>query len=147
MWIMTKYGILMPSEIPMAHRHPAHPEWDLQVRARERGALTQLKRDARRYGYVVGPIIATPQMDYEFRVYVQRGVFAELMMMEILNIRGAKFKPTTEHVGGGGPDLHHLYNAIWYIVARHYGSIPDPIERPAPRKKAKGFPWERGKRK
>ncbi len=121
MWIMTNYGVLMPADLPAQYRPRKHPEWDMQVRTRDRRALVEMRK---RINAETSKIIATPEMDYEFRVYTNRHSFAAFMYDEVAAIDYTKFKPTTERRGGGGRKLHDLYDFIWYVVAKHYGSLP-----------------------
>lgn len=123
MWIMTSYGILMPAAVPEDVRKTLTFPWDMQVRARDRKALAKLrKRINGSHAYVMGcsEIFATPEMDYDFRVYVQAADFADVISEDIRAIDYTKFKPTTLRKGGGGVNLHDLYNRIWFAVYDHY---------------------------
>lgn len=124
MWIMTSYGILMPASLPEAHRINKHPEWDMQVRSRDRVTLVKARRKLIEMGLTVSKIRDTRDMDYEWRFYTARESLAQLMTWEIMEIDYTKFKPTTERRGGGGRRLHDLYDYVWYVVAKHYGSLP-----------------------
>ena len=117
MWIMTSYGILMPATIPADVRAALASDWDMQVRSRDRKTLVKLRRAM---GGDTSRVVATPDMDYEFRLYVHASDFAVTMGEEIMAIDYEKFKPTTLRKGMGGERLHHLYNRIWGVVATHY---------------------------
>lgn len=119
MWIMTRHGILMPSLIPPAERRRLHdeifsgdetinPNWDLQIRTRDRAPLVAL---AKIMGGDLGPIIATPQMDYEYRAYCTKRDFADAMQWMIKDINYEKFKPAART-----KFLHDLYVRIWEVV-------------------------------
>lgn len=122
MWIMTSYGVLMPAHLPQEFRPLKHPEWDLQVRARDRDALIKLRTKMLEFGANVGRIRDTRTFDYEWRMYCDKASFANVMALEIMAIDYRKFKPTTERPGMGGDDLHNLYDHIWYVMAQHYES-------------------------
>jgi len=117
MWIMTPFGILMPSAIPASVR----TIYDLQVRARDRAAL---KKFAKRYllDAEYSPIEYMPHTDYEYRFHCMKDDFAFAMSAMAREIDYVKFKPTTSRPGMGGDDLHDLYNTLWYTIARHYDS-------------------------
>jgi hypothetical protein len=140
MWIMTPFGILMPAALPEKIREEftrewnATPDleylivaWDLQVRTRDKRALTYLRKRYMRG--TLGPTIATPEMDYDFRAYCSAVDFASAVSLMILEIDYEKFKPETERFKWGR-DLHGLYNKIWGVVFTHYDrSTPKPPER------------------
>ncbi len=132
MWIMTSYGIIMPAAIP-ANVRPFYPydgwddDWDFQIRARDRKALTKVRKRLIADGAEPSKNVPTPTRDYEYRMYVNRWTFAAFMQEEIVAIDYTKFKPTTERRGGGGAKLHNLYTRIWFAVAEAYDS---PILRP-----------------
>ena len=143
MWIMTSFGILMPAALPahVLNSEGRDPDgYDLQIRARERDHLRKLRRRMTKLGAITGPIISTPENDYEFRFHCDRDDFATVMSEEILAINYDKFKPTTLLKGMGGANLHHLYNRIWGVVADHYESAI--LGRYAKRTKpARRRPW------
>lgn len=125
MWIFTSAGILMPADLPEAFRLSEHTHLDMQVRARDRDVLEKLVVDlkAQNEGWdVVGPIMDTGHMDYEWRVYVDRDAFGVWVSRQVINIDYTKFKPTTMRPGGGGQLLHHVYVAVWHAIASLYGS-------------------------
>lgn len=128
MWIMTKYGILMPAALPVEHRPRGLRACDLQVRSRDRDTLARVRREMRRRGLVTSAVRATPTMDYEYRVYCRREDFAEWVRGQVREIDFLKFKPAAERVGGR--DLYDLYAEIWYVIARHYDSA---VVRPSGR--------------
>jgi ferredoxin-NADP reductase len=116
MWIMTPYGILMPARRP-AETIANDDVKTMQVRARDRRALVELvKRMSTRIDEnSISEIIATPDMDYNYRIYCEPEAFAQLMKFEIEEIDYEKFKPETLY-----DDLHTLYNFIWSVVFTHY---------------------------
>lgn len=121
MWIMTNQGILMPAALPAQHCPPSYT-WDMQVRSRDPRVLRKVAKRMRDWGMEVGPVVRTPAMDYEARFYCHADDFAEYMRVEVSEIDYVKFKPTTARKGGGGEELHHLYNMLWYHIARFYDS-------------------------
>jgi hypothetical protein len=118
MWVMTSFGILMPSAIP-ASVSVKDPSWTLQVRARDRQTLTTALEWMNTYELGHSKIIATPDLDYEYRFYCSHGSFAELMDVLVGQIDYEKFKPTTELMPQTR-HLHDLYNEIWGVVFTHY---------------------------
>jgi hypothetical protein len=121
MWIMTNFGIIMPTALPKTSQ--AHRDgWELQVRARDRVALQKFR--ARHMSmFTTSGIEPTPEMDYEYRFYCSRDDFAAALDAMVADIDYEKFKPTVMRKGNGGRGLQNLYNSIWYVVARHYDSV------------------------
>ena len=118
MWIMTPFGILMPSAIPA---DIDAGEFDLQVRARDRAALKKLiKRYMDRAP--VSAVLYMPNTDYEYRFHCRKIDFEAAVSEMVREIDYVKFKPQTNRPGNGGDDLHHLYNTLWYMIAKHYDS-------------------------
>ena len=103
MWIMTRYGFISV----VAHDAPGY---DLQVRARDRQTLEQI-RD--RY-QPEAQILALPGRDYQFRFYTSRDVFADVLAAMGREITYPNFKNT---VRGG---LHDLCNELWWVIFNHY---------------------------
>lgn len=137
MWIMTGQGVYMPATIPMTVRRELDLplDWDLQVRARDRKALTKVRKQMIARNCEVSAIVNTRHMDYEYRFYCSSDDYGALIAAQIREIDYDKFKPTTERKGGGGPRLHSLYNRLWGVIASHYDSpvlgqyAPKPIRR------------------
>ena len=131
MWIMTNFGILMPAALPNELRARFYEEWDrsvdetdlrpwdLQVRSRDRATLRKLRKRMQRFT-VTSEVVATPELDYEYRLYCMRNDFAFWVRSAVLEIDYEKFKPTTMRKGGGGRKLHDLYNRIWSVVFASY---------------------------
>lgn len=122
MWIMTSYGILMPASIPAdLAEDPAHPAfgYDLQVRSRDRATLQKCRTRYMSH-YHTSEIIATPDLDYDFRFYCQNDDFGYAVANMIGQIDYEKFKPTTLRKGNGGKHLHMVYNEIWQVVFGAY---------------------------
>lgn len=121
MWIMTSYGILMPAALPP--EVPAFDDgWNLQVRSRDRRTLKVARKRMIERGYGSSGIVATPELDYEYRFYCRAADFAAFIGGEIAEIDYEKFKPTTDRFKGGRR-LHGLYNRIWSVVAAHYDTF------------------------
>lgn len=112
MWIMTPFGILMPSIRP-DHAIKRSDTRKLQIRVRDRRALVYLRDNY--MGDELSKIVATPKMDYNFRAYCEHDDFARAVARMILDIDYEKFKPETV-----SDDLHKLYNEIWFVVFEHY---------------------------
>lgn len=113
MWIMTSFGFI-------AVAASDRPEWELQVRARDRDVLRKLRKT-----YLLrhsSKIQATPERDYEFRFYCSKEALAEALDRLVGEINSQKFKPTTLRRGQGGVRLHDLYVRIWCVIAEHYDS-------------------------
>ena len=137
MWIMTNQGVYMPATIPMTVRRELDLpfDWDMQIRARERRALVKVRKQMIAMSFEVSVIVDTRHMDYEYRFYCSAADYGQLIAAQVRAIDYDKFKPTTDRKGGGGTDLHTLYNRLWGVIARHYDSpILSTYERPAPRK-------------
>lgn len=115
MWIMTPFGIIMPAS-PAKSSLPegeSVSDW-LQVRARDRQALTYLRKNYC-MGKRLGRIIYTPQRDYEYRAYCRKVDFIDAMRRVIEDIDYEKFKPQAHT-----ESLHDLYLKIWGVVFSHY---------------------------
>lgn len=116
MWIMTSFGILMPATRPAETIEPGDDRL-LQVRARDRRALNHLRRFM---GDELGPVIATPTLDYEFRAYCTHEAFALALAELIREIDYPRFKPTAV-----SDELHHVYVAVWDVIQRLGGGRRD----------------------
>ena len=117
MWIMTPFGILMPSAIPADAGISG--EWDLQVRSREQRALKHFRKRYMTAG-TSSQVVSTPRLDYEYRFYTRRDAFSDGIAEMIADIDYDKFKPTTMRKGMGGEQLHSVYNEMWYSYFRSY---------------------------
>jgi hypothetical protein len=111
MWIMTSFGILMPSVRP-ADLVPEGDDRVLQIRARRRRDIDIL-RD--RYMPTLDVTIHIPNTDYEYRAYCTREAWAAALVAMSEDIDYTKFKPTTEDKFKDKA-LHALYNRIWGVV-------------------------------
>lgn len=120
MWIMTPDGILMPCAVPSTTG--PWDGWDQQVRARDKRVLTKLRKRMLAEQMNVSDIVATPQLDYEYRMYVNCDDFGYIINQMIVEIDYEKFKPVSLKRGRGGDRLHSLYNRIWGVVADAYDS-------------------------
>ena len=115
MWIMTPFGIIMPAQAEATAPVAGDPADCFQVRARDRKALTYLRKHY--MGGRLGAIIATPNRDYEFRAYCTKVAFADALRDMVLEVDYEKFKPQART-----ESLHDLYLRLWYVVFDHYGS-------------------------
>lgn len=110
MWIMTSFGVLMPSVRPEG-TVPAGDNRLIQVRARRAQDLRILKAE---YLPELGEIIEIPYSDYEYRAYCTHEQWAAALAAMAMDIDYTKFKPTTE-TKYRDPQLHALYNRIWSL--------------------------------
>lgn len=112
MWIMTPFGIIMPTLRP-TNTVNYGDDCTMQVRARDKRALEYLRDHYMEAE--LGSIIHTPEFDYEYRAYCKPNDFAWAVHNMIIDIDYEKFKPNTLW-----QDLHDLYNKIWGTVYVHY---------------------------
>ncbi len=115
MWLMTKYGILMPAALPAEHRPRRMSACDMQVRSRDRETLARVRREMRRSGLVTSAVRATPEMDYEWRFYCKRDDFADWVRDQVAEIDFVKFKPTVVD-----DSLFYLYSSLHASIQRFY---------------------------
>lgn len=130
MWIFAPGGLLMPSTFPADKVAPGYLDeagtFDLQVRVRARSHLDNFIRD-----FLVpmnlahSKIQATPEMDYNFRIYMSKQDFATAMAAMIFDIDYDKFKPAAERKDAEGKprysegkEYHGVLNSIWGTVCR-----------------------------
>lgn len=111
MWVMTSFGILMPSVRP-AGTVPRGDDRVMQIRARRRKDLEILK--AEYMGDKLGEIMALVGTDYEYRAYCTRADWATAMAQMSLDIDYTKFKPTTDRYKDH--ELHGLYLRLWGAI-------------------------------
>ncbi len=92
---------------------------ELKLAQRDRATLQKCRT---RYmaNFHVSEVIATPELDYEYRFYCNADDFAEAVRWMVLEIDYEKFKPTTLRNGAGGKHLHMVYNEIWHVVFGAY---------------------------
>lgn len=112
MWLMTSFGILMPSIRP-PKTVPADDNRTIQVRVRVKKHL-EILRDEFMHDEL-GPIWDTPSMDYNFRAYCTPEAWARACYAMALEVDYQKFKPTTESKYND-KKLHSVYNSIWSDV-------------------------------
>jgi len=112
MWVMTSFGILMPSLRP-ADKIPEGDNRLLQIRTRRRKDLDILRDEY--MGDELGDTVELAGTDYEFRAYCTHEAWGRAMAKMSLDIDYVKFKPTTEDKYDDG-QLHQLYNSIWSTV-------------------------------
>lgn len=112
MWVMTSWGILMPSLRPPA-TVPDGDDRVLQVRARRDRDLNILRA---LYLPELGETIHTPTFDYNYRAYCTKAQFAAAMAKVTEDIDYEKFKPTTDRFNDN--ELHGVYNSIWGTVCK-----------------------------
>lgn len=110
MWIMTHFGILMPSLRPEDTVLPGDNRL-IQIRARRARDLNYLRDH---YAPYIGPTLFLGDTDYQYRSYCTHAELADIMQQLALEIDYTKFKPTTDR--HNDDDLHSLYNRIWAAV-------------------------------
>jgi hypothetical protein len=111
MWIMTSFGILMPSIRP-SDTIEAGDNRVIQVRTRRRRDLDILREEYMQD--TLGPTVFMKNTDYEYRAYCTREAWAVAMARMSLDIDYTKFKPTTENYKDH--QLHMLYNVLWGVI-------------------------------
>ncbi len=111
MWVMTSFGILMPSLRPQG-TVPVGDNRPLQVRARRRGDLDILRE---RYQPDLGRTIHLRDTDYEYRAYCTLESWQRALALISADIDYTKFKPTTE-TKFHDKALHQLYNSLWSVI-------------------------------
>lgn len=121
MWVMTSFGVLMPSLRPPNTVAEGDTQ-TLQVRSRRRKDLEILRDEY--MGDALGPILGNedfpadhPPMDYNFRAYCTPEAFGTALTKITADIDYEKFKPTTESKYKD-VELHSVYNSIWSTVCR-----------------------------
>ena len=112
MWIMTSWGVLMPSLRP-ADTLPEGDPATMQIRTRRRVELERVCEFYPEIGLKSADIIFMSHTDYEYRLHCTPTQLAMLMMSVSLDIDYTKFKPSTEVFGEG--KLHQFYNRVWGI--------------------------------
>lgn len=143
MWVMTSFGVLMPSLRPANTIDPGDNRV-IQVRARRRQDLDILREQY--MGDDLGPVIFMKNTDYEFRAYCTRAAWARAMAAMSLDIDYTKFKPSTEEKYNDR-QLHALYNQIWGVVQRHLSTYTRQrsywgLDRKRPARRAKRDDWD-----
>jgi len=108
---MTSFGILMPSIRP-PKTVPLGDSRTIQVRARREQDLEILRDEY--MGDELGPIMVTPEFDYNFRAYCTPEAFGRAMFQLSVEIDYEKFKPTTDRYNDW--ELHSVYNKIWGVM-------------------------------
>jgi hypothetical protein len=104
--------------------------WSIAIRPPETVAsgdtkTVQVRTRSRRHAQLVidilsgihREVLATPEHDYEFRVYVTPVELVELLTVEAARVNYAKFKPTVRE-----KRLHRLYLKIWWDALYAYSS-------------------------
>lgn len=114
MWIMHSAGIWMPALRPPDTVSEGDPN-TIQVRTRRAKDLDILRDEYMREA--LGPTIATPTYDYNYRAYTTPRAWAKACYDMAMEIDYEKFKPTTESKYQDR-ELHDVYNSIWSVVTR-----------------------------
>jgi len=111
MWIMTNWGVMSVVQRPL--KSEGHVGLELQVRARDRKTLTKLRRLVPQTE--VSDIIRTPDADYQYRVFISRWAYGQLLDRLVETLDYENFKNSVQD-----DDLHDLYIKIWGAIFRHY---------------------------
>ena len=114
LWIMTPFGILMPSRRP-ADLVAEGDDRTLQVRARHQEYLDKFREV---FCPELGESEHHPDQDYPWKAAVSPDDLARAVSRMVLEIDSEKFKPLAEDSkyalpGKLGRDLHSQYNAMW----------------------------------
>jgi hypothetical protein len=117
MWIMTSFGVLMPSIRP-AETIPLGDDRVIQVRVRVRKHLEILRDEYMKD--TLSEIVFMKNTDYEYRAYCTRAAWAQAMAAMSLDIDYTKFKPTTERYKDG--KLHSFYNRVWSVFFAEFST-------------------------
>lgn len=118
MWVMTSFGIFMPSMRPSEHVDEGDDRL-IQIRARRRRELAILI-DEYMPQYTVNDIVYLRFTDYEYRVYCTHAEFGKVMEQLALNIDYVKFKDTTKRYNDS--KLHVAYLKIWNLLYREFST-------------------------
>ena len=160
LWIMTPFGILMPSAKPK-HLIRKGDKRTLQVRARERAYLDQFRVQ---YCPELGKAVHFPTHDYPWKAYVTPEDLAKGVARMCLDIDSEVFKPLAERGGLPpklGKRLHDCYTSLWSTQLRYgdgtssydkWGTstwVSDPkTHKPDPKQcKRLGHYWPKGRNK
>lgn len=130
MWLFLPLGLLMPASVPTAKVDPKWlgPEgkYDIQVRVRDKSHVENFIRDyLDPMGLPHSDIQDNPDMDYNHRIYMDKGDFAKAIAQATLDIDYEKFKPTAERRDAEGHALypkgriyHDVLNSVWGTVCK-----------------------------
>jgi len=119
LWMMCPFGVLMPAAVPAETAHKLGLTDDtLQVRTREAATLDKFRQ---LYAPTLGPNVATPSLDYDFRSYITRADLARATAAMVLDVDAPKFKPLVDGpLGladvGKASALHDAYLKVWGVV-------------------------------
>lgn len=130
MWIFTRVGLIMPATCPPKADKSLtdNGRRDLQIRARHARHLAEF---ASRYctDLDVSPIEHTPDMDYQYRMYMQASQFAAAMDRAITDIDYQSFKPQCKE------RLYHtMLEDIWFTVYEYGRKVALTVEAARRRK-------------
>jgi hypothetical protein len=137
MWIMTSWGVIMPSLRPV----DTLPEGDaatMQLRTRRRVELERVCEFYPEIGLKSEDIIFMSHTDYEYRLHCTPTQLAVFMMSAALDINYTKFKPSTEEFGES--KLHQFYNRVWGIYYDMFSTnryLEQKTKRPQQRKRSR----------
>lgn len=130
LWIMTPFGILMPSKRPADLVAEGDPR-TLQVRARHREYLDKFREV---FCPELGESEHHTDQDYPWKAAVSPDDLARAVSRMVLEIDSEKFKPLAEDSryalpGKLGRDLHSQYNTMWSTHLK-YGDGTSSYDKP-----------------
>lgn len=131
MWVMTSYGIFMPSMRPADHT-PKDDDRIMQIRARRRVELQRLCKVHPTLGFTSSDIEYTDFTDYEYRIYCTRAQLALWLHDEGAAIDYVKFKDTTKR--WNDEKLHTAYIKIWGLLYEMFSTNKMFSPRPSRRR-------------
>jgi hypothetical protein len=108
MWFFTPEGFFsaVVADTSFPDGRDDRGEQRIQIRARDRKDLDRL----RGVWPALGPTIATPIGDYQFRAIIDRDAFAEGMASLAYGVNYRNFKSA---VGRIDPKREHVYHDVW----------------------------------
>ena len=126
MIVATHMGMYMPALRPDWEKCLERGEPELQVRARRKIDLLNLREFAQLYGIEIGEVYSIPRTDYQFRLNCTRVQWGHLLAELALEIDYVKFKDTPKKYHGDDK-LTDCYGRIWNAALTSFptGSVYD----------------------
>lgn len=112
MWVATNFGffsVVQRPQVTRSHDSELLAALDLQVRARELGHITELRR---RMGLMGRDIQRWTNSDYEFRMFISYDEWAHFMARLTYDITYDNFKSSVVD-----RRLHDAYLRVWGVIA------------------------------
>lgn len=129
MIVGTHFGLFMPALRPNWEKLDVN-EPELQVRARRRIDLLNLKKFMEDAGLVLGTPFSLPNTDYQWRAYCTREAWGHALHLMAMEIDYTKFKDTPQKYHGDRK-LTDAYGKIWNATFTSFptGSVYDKPSR------------------